>query len=114
MKIKSALGEFHKEMFGPLYFRNNKPHIRWFTVKITFTREWFEDHEGMIQPIPRRFGYCYKDFDTATRIYYLIPLNIIVAFCRWTSASLKYDINFYIEDKIRRIDNDRRTSKKMF
>lgn len=84
-----------------------RPIVNWYRIKITMTRKFLQDTEGEILPIPRRFGYSYREFDTGTRIYYLIPLNVIVTFMRWLFASLKYDFSFYIEDKIRRIDNDR-------
>jgi len=56
-----------------------------------FKWERIRDHEG--QMIPSKWlGYAYYEFDRGVCIYYIVPVNLIVAAFRWLDVRVRYMI----------------------
>ena len=47
-------------------------------------------YEG--EEIPKYFGFAYEDFERDTKVYYIIPINVILAFVRWVYVQIRYKI----------------------
>lgn len=75
----------------------NGPKFPWYTWRTIITRTVQEDFVGF--RMPWWLGYSYKDYNRAATIYYIIPLNYIVAFFRKAWNELGWDGPMRWEDR---------------
>lgn len=48
-------------------------------------------HEGMMIP-SKLLGFAYNDFDRDVRVFYIFPINLLVAAFRWLDIRVRYMI----------------------
>jgi hypothetical protein len=58
--------------------------LKWYTLGFRMTREARQD----LVEFPRRFAIGYRDYDRDCNHYFVVPLNVIVAFGRWVWLQL--------------------------
>lgn len=86
-----TLQEIWDEMWNEPCLINHEPQLRWWRIRLVYTRRFRDDHEGQ-RIFFKRFGLGYDDFDRDVMVAYLISFNLIILVGHWIYEQIRFKL----------------------